>query len=239
MFGAATDCRQRCPRLSPNRISPGRPANPLLEFMARFGWRITWGGDAFYYFHYFPMGIHPGCNRSPGTFGMFSVDANYNVQQPLSQYFASQLLTQEWVVPGDGVHRTFPAVSDVVDLAGHVLVTAYAVLRPDGTWALLLINKDQENAHSVRISFGDEGGGKHFSGDVSVSTFGVGQYVWHPEIKGGWADPDGPAARTTVRAGRETQFVLPQASVSVIRGRIGGTECGEGDRDCRTKISVH
>jgi hypothetical protein len=156
---------------------------------------------------------------------MFSVDANYNVQQPLSQYFASQLLTQEWVVPGGGAHRTFPAVSDVEDSAGHVLVTAYAVLRPDGEWALLLINKDQENAHPVRISFlGDAGTEKNFSGDVSMVTFGAAQYEWHPEIKGGRAEPDGPAARTTVRAGRETQFVLPRASVSVIRGKISGTE---------------
>jgi hypothetical protein len=186
---------------------------------------ISAGGDAVYYFHYFPMGIHPGCNRSPGTFGMFSVDANYQVQQPIAQFFASQLLTQEWAVPGDGPHRTFPAASDVQDSAGHVLVTSYAVLRPDGQWALLLINKDQENAHPVRISFsGDAGAEKHFSGDVSIVTFGAAQYQWHPEIKGGWAEPDGPALRETVQAARNTQFILPRASVTVIRGRIAATE---------------
>jgi hypothetical protein len=192
----------------------------LADYVGAF---ISAGGDAVYYFHYFPMGIHAGCNRSPGTFGMFTVDANYQVQQFTSQYFASQLLTQEWVVPGDGAHRSFPAASDVVDAAGHVLVTSYAVLRPDATWGLLVINKDQENAHAVRIAFlgdGDGGGPKYFSDDVSVVTFGAAQYKWHPEIKGGWAEPDGPAARETLRAGRETQFVLPKASVSVIRGRI-------------------
>jgi hypothetical protein len=187
---------------------------------------ISAGGDAVYYFHYFPMGIHPGCNRSPGTFGMFTVDANYNVQQFTSQYFASQLLTQEWVVPGDAAHLTFPTASDVVDEAGHVLVTSYAVLRPGGEWALLVINKDQENSHAVRIAFqGNAAGGEsYFDGDVNVVTFGAAQYQWHPELKGGWAEPDGPAARETVRAGRETRFVLPKASVSVIRGRIAVAE---------------
>jgi len=187
---------------------------------------ISAGGDAVYYFHYFPMGIHPGCNRSPGTFGMFTVDANYNALQFTSQYFASQLLTQEWVVPGDAAHLTYPAVSDVVDAAGHVLVTSYAVLRPGGEWAILAINKDQENSHAVRIAFqGDAAGGEsYFDGDVNVITFGAAQYQWHPELKGGWAEPDGPAARETVRAGRETRFVLPKASVSVMRGRIAVAE---------------
>ena len=186
---------------------------------------ISAGGDAVYYFHYFPMGIRPGCNRSPGTFGMFSVDANYNVQQPLAQFFASQMLTQEWVAPGDSTHSTYPASSDVVDSAGHVLVTSYAVLRPGGEWSLLLINKDQENAHPVHISFvGDGAAEKHFSGEVSVTTFGAAQYVWHPELKGGWADPDGPALRTTVQASSATLFELPRASISVIRGRIGTAE---------------
>lgn len=186
---------------------------------------LSAGGDAVYYFHYFPMGIHPGCNRSPGTFGMFSVDANYNVQQPLAQFFASQLLTQEWVAPGDGQHFTFPSASDAVDSAGHVLVTSYAVLRPGGEWSILLINKDQENAHSVRISFSSDGGvERYFSGDVSVTTFGAAQYVWHPEIKGGWADPDGPASRMTVQASSATRFNLPRASISVIRGKIAAAE---------------
>ena len=186
---------------------------------------ISAGGDAVYYFHYFPMGIHPGCNHSPGTFGMFSVDANYNVQQPIAQFFASQMLTQEWVAPGDSVHTTYPAASDVVDAAGHVLVTSYAVLRPGGEWSILVINKDQENAHSVGVSFlGDGGAEKHFSGEVSVTTFGAAQYVWHPEIKGGWADPDGPALRSTPRAASATRFELPPASITVIRGRISGAE---------------
>ena len=186
---------------------------------------ISAGGDAVYYFHYFPLGIHGGCNRSAGTFGMFTVDANYNVQQFTSQYFASELITQEWVQPGDAIHRTFPSTSNVTDAAGHALVTSYAVLRPDGQWALLVINKDQENAHTVGISFSDDNAGdKIFDGDVSVATFGAAQYSWHPGKNGGTADPDGPTLRETVRADNHTRFVLPKASVIVIRGGIAGVK---------------
>jgi hypothetical protein len=32
------------------------------------------GGKAVYFFHYLPLQMEPGCNSSPGTFGMFTVD---------------------------------------------------------------------------------------------------------------------------------------------------------------------
>jgi len=68
---------------------------------------------------------------------MFTVDKDYQIQQPTSQFFASQLINLEWVQPGSGEHRLFPAAADIEDPAGHALVTAYATLRPDGQWSLL------------------------------------------------------------------------------------------------------
>jgi hypothetical protein len=186
---------------------------------------LSAGGDAVYYFHYMPLGVHRGCNESLGTFGLFSTDPNLQVQQPLSQFFASQLINLEWVQPGDGVHKLFPAVSDIREAAGHVLVTAYAALRPDGQWSLLIVNKDQENPHIVRISFEDSDGKtkSFFSGPVSVVTFGSEQYKWHPGVRDGSADPDGPPVRSTVTATADTKFTLSEASVTVIRGRIHST----------------
>ena len=191
----------------------------LADYIGAF---LSGGGDAVYYFHYLPLGIGRGHNGSMGTFDMFSADKDLKIIQPLSQYFASQLINLEWVQPGDGAHRVFPAVSDVHDGAGHVLVTAYAVLRPDGQWSLMVVNKDQENAYEVGISFDDAGKDKagFFGGPITVTSFGREQYQWHASAKGGSADPDGPAVRSTVTASAGTKFSLPAASVTVIRGKI-------------------
>jgi hypothetical protein len=64
--------------------------------------------------------------------------------------------------------------ADIVDPAGHVLVTAYALQRPDGQWSLLLINKDQQNAHQVRIVFHDReaAADRHYAGSATMITFG-------------------------------------------------------------------
>jgi hypothetical protein len=108
------------------------------------------------------------------------------------------------------------------------LVTSYAVQRPDGQWALLIINKDQENSHTVSISFDDAAKATtgFFSGPVTITTFGKGQYQWHPNLNGGTADPDGPAAKSTIKGELGTRFSLPEASVTVIRGTVSTIKTG-------------
>jgi hypothetical protein len=187
------------------------------------------GGKAVYYFHYLPLGIGHGHNGSQGTFGMLSADRETRkIIQPLSQYFASQLINLEWVQPGNGEHKLFAATSDVMDGASHALVTAYAALRPDGQWSLMVVNKDQENSHEVNVSFDGSKSGTNsaagnaagFAGQVDVVTFGAAQYQWHASPTGGHAEPDGPTARSTVNANATTKFTLPAASVTVLRGKI-------------------
>jgi len=180
------------------------------------------GGDALYYFHYLPAGLYHGCNGSMGTFGMFTVDANYQVKQPTSQFFAGQLINLEWVQAGGQEHQLFPTESDILDPAGHRLVTAYSVLRPDGQWSVMLVNKDQENSHALHIAFRDDSAFDEMflAGPVEIITFGSEQYQWHPQEAGGSADPDGPVARSTINAERGTTYTLPKASVTIVRGRV-------------------
>ncbi len=191
----------------------------LADYIGSF---LNVGGSAVYYFHYLPLGIGHGVNGSQGTFGMFSTDKDRKILQPLSQFFASQLINLEWVQPGNGEHHVFGAVSDVHDGAGNTLVTAYAVHRPDGDWSLLIVNNDQENAHSVKILFDDatQPASGFFSGQVAMRAFGKAQYQWHPGKTGGLADPDGPIATSTVTGQPNTNYELPAASVTVLRGRV-------------------
>jgi hypothetical protein len=210
----------------------------LADYIGSF---LNSGGNGVYFFHYLPLQMEPGCNGSPGTFGMFTIDANYQIQQPLAQFFVAQLINLEWVQPAGSEHQVFSVKSGVQDGAGHELVTAYAVKRPDGKWAVMAVNRDQQNAHRVRIAFeGPAGNDGRFSGAVEVSTFGSAQYQWHPaqtrfmahaEKAGeptivattrGAADPDGPILHTQLTAEKDTMYDLPAASVVVIRGNVGG-----------------
>ena len=191
----------------------------LADYVGAF---LAAGGNAVYYFHYLPLEMGAGHNGSPGTFNFFSADKDLKVKQPLAQYFASQLINLEWLQPGSGQHRLFAASGDITDGAGHRLVTAYPVLRPDGNWALLVVNKDQENGYQVAVRFDDpvrhRSGG--FTGPVSAIVFGKAEYHWRPDVEGGTADPDGPPAAATLNSGPDTTFTLPPASITVLRGKV-------------------
>jgi hypothetical protein len=210
----------------------------LADYAGSF---LNSGGKGLYYFHYLPLQLEHGCNDSPGTFGMFTVDANYQVQQPIAQYFASQMINQEWIRSATAEYRVFPAKGDLVDGAGHSLITAYALQHPDGEWSLMVVNRDQFTAHKVRIAFHDDATQRvtSFSGAVAISTFGREQYQWHPAPTTfmahsalaaqtsviantkGFADPDGPILHASKdRSTAGTDYELPAASIVVLRGKL-------------------
>lgn len=209
----------------------------LADYIGSF---LNAGGNGVYFFHYLPLHMEPGCNGSPGTFGMFTINNNYEIQQQLAQFFVAQLINLEWVQASGGEHEVYSAKGDVEDGAGHELVTAYTVKRPDGKWSVMLVNRDQEVAHKVRIAFtGKDGKDETFVGPVDISTFGSEQYHWHPAqtrfeahaehaaertvvaVTKGWADPDGPIVRSKENAGLDTTYEIPPASVVVVRGSVG------------------
>jgi hypothetical protein len=188
-----------------------------------FGGFLTAGGKSTHYYHdlsYSPP--HPNCANSWGTYHMFMVDDRYEIQQKTAQFFGAQLITQEWAEPKDAEHRLYAASSDVKDANGHVLVTAYPLQRPDGQWSVMLINKDHDHAHQVRIVF-QNAESKHetfFTGSLAMITFGKAQYQWHAARKKGYADPDGPPVTSQLKGGDNAVYDLPAASLTVLRGKL-------------------
>lgn len=188
-----------------------------------FGGFLSAGGTSTHYYHDLPYSPpHPNCANSWGTYHMFMTDEHYQIKQRTSQFFAAQMMTQEWAQPVDAEHRQFLAASDVKDSDGNVLVTAYALQRPDGQWSLMLINKDYDNSHAVRISFHNSETNRtsFFSEPVTTVVFGKAQYQWHPNRKLGYADPDDPPVKSTLSLDAGSLYNLPPASLTVIRGKL-------------------
>jgi F5/8 type C domain len=182
---------------------------------------LTFGGDVYYHSPIQPEALRPGC-RGWSTYGNFVADANLNIHGHTAQYYASRLINLEWVKHGGGVHRLYHASADLTDEAGHSLINAYPVLRPDGRWSLMLINKDQSNSHLVRIQF--ENGTEPtwgFSGPTKMTTFGEEEYVWHSDGMNSHADPERPPVSSTISVEFQSVYSLPPASVTVLQGETG------------------
>jgi hypothetical protein len=86
----------------------------------------------------------------------------------------------------------------------------------------MVINKDYDAAHEVRIVFHNDTAQieKEFSGALKIVTFGKEQYQWHPAGRNGYADPDGPPVSETINVGPGVMYTLPPASLNIICGRL-------------------
>jgi hypothetical protein len=122
------------------------------------------------------------------------------------------------------MHHMFPSSTDIKDAEGNMLVTSYAVHRPDGNWSLMLVNRDETSPHTVRIQFDDSRNKQStaFTGPVTLVTFGSEQYVWINDGPASHPDPDHPPVASTVAGGPQGTFTLPKASVTVLRGKVAG-----------------
>jgi hypothetical protein len=181
------------------------------------------GGAAYYHSPIQPQGVQNTC-QGWASWSNFVSDRDYNIKGYTAYYWAAHMINREWVAHRSGTHQMFPSSVEVKDADGNELVTSYAVLRPDGNWSVMLVNRDQSSPHTVRIAFDD---GKHkkpatFTGPVAVVSFGSDQYVWKEDGPNTHADPDGPPVGREVTGGDRTSYTLPKASITVIRGRVAG-----------------
>ena len=93
------------------------------------------GGAAFYHSPIQPQGVQNTC-LGWASWSNFVSDETYAIKGYTATYWAARMLNVEWLQHRSGVHRMFASTSDAAD------VTSYAVLRPDGTWSVMLVNRD-------------------------------------------------------------------------------------------------
>ena len=179
------------------------------------------GGAAFYHSPIQPQGLQNSC-LGVASWSNFVAPHEYDITGYTSLYYAAHMINREWTQHRSGTHQMFPSSIDIKDSDGNALVTAYTVHRPDGNWAVMLVNRDEANPHSVQVMFENSANGRHesFSGPVEVVTFGSEQYVWINDGQNSHADPDHPPVGTVVEGDSKTIFTLPKASITVLRGKV-------------------
>ena len=178
------------------------------------------GGAAFYHSPIQPQGVRNTC-LGWASWSNFVSDETYEIKGYTSTYFAARMINLEWLQHRAGVHQMFPSSTDLKDAEGNLLITSYAVLRPDGNWSLMLVNRDSTTPHTVQVVFSDSKKKRNasFSGPVTSVSWGSEQYVWINDGPNSHPDPDHPPAATVLQ-GPPPTFTLPKASITVLRGRV-------------------
>ena len=217
--------------LSANLTGPMSTIFAALWLADNVGSFFEGGGSAFYHSPIQPEPLQPSC-LGWATWSNFLSDRDFNIRGYTSPYFAARMINLEWAQHRSGVHQMFPSSLTIKDDDGNQLVSSYALHRPDGNWSLMLVNRDESTAHSIRVAFDDIEAGHpaihdpatrghaFFSGPMSIVTFGSEQYDWKDDGPNSHPDPDNSPRGSSVIANADTVFVLPKASITVLRGRI-------------------
>jgi hypothetical protein len=174
---------------------------------------LALGGARAYLYGYEPgqlMSEPPQCNTW-GNLTLLQSDSRHRIKAPVAAYWAMRLLTRSWVEPGAAPNTLLSTSATAA-----APVAAYALRRPDGTLAILLLNKDPRGARAVSIALAGEGAPRPLTGPLAMEQLSSAQYVWHPAGERGNARPDGPPARLTLDAGPQTALTLPPLSITVL-----------------------
>ena len=187
------------------------------DSVARF---LTLGGDVAYLYGYEASHVIKETECSVGNNMMFFLGetGHAGTPTPTSTYWGARLLAQEWVKPGDEMHDLYRAASDLENEQGEQIVTAYALHRPDGLWSLMLINKDPNQAHEVKIVFRTTSGAGAFAGPAEVVQFSPQQYQLSSDRENPAPLKSDPPARFSL--GQSAPINLPSYSLTVLRGKM-------------------
>jgi hypothetical protein len=202
---------------SANETDAAQQVAGALWYAELMGSLLSTGASGAFYYEYEPIPLSPSypCHGW-GTYGVLEGNRNYKAQEPLSQYFAAQMLTQSWSAPGDATQMLYPALI----ANGASWIAAYPLARSDGQWSLLLVNRDFTNTHSIQVQFNTTAGPAWFSGNVTQTGFGPSQYAWIASGKHSYPSPDGPQSTATVSGGEGMQYSLPPESLTVLTGNV-------------------
>lgn len=169
---------------------------------------LTLGGEQTFLYGYEPNELLQEVECSQGNNMLFLLEDDGRISYRMPTYYAAVLLTHEWTKPEGGLHELYQATTN------DPSITAYAVLRPDRLWAVLLINRDPDNAREVRIEFENEELPKSH-GEVDLYQYSRKQYRLGSDFR---PVQDLPPEHQRLKLAGSNTFELPAYSLTVVRG---------------------
>jgi hypothetical protein len=182
---------------------------------------LTMGGDVAYLYGYEASQVIKEQECTSGNNMLFFRDDDGQIKKPTAAYWGARLLTQQWVQPGDQLHEIYEASSDVRNGNRDQLITAYAVHRPDGQWALMLINRDPKRRFETNVVFRNISSQKisTFNGPIEIFQYSRAQYQLNTDPKNPFPIKAEPPNHRIVEKADSSTIELPPASLTVVRGK--------------------
>jgi len=134
---------------------------------------------------------------------------------PLASFWETRMLTRDWTLPGNGVHTLYAART--IASGG---VHAYALRRPDGRLAILLLNLSPSQPYRVRLRVHDARRAIRPAGPIQEWQLSSANYLWHSAQGAGMPALDRPPVHAVLRDANSSVLLAPY-SITVLRADLG------------------
>ena len=147
---------------------------------------------------------------------------------PLPAFYGAKLVAEAWLGEPEGLHGLYRA--RIAGAGATVSLAAYAARRPDGQWAVLILNKDAARRQSVTVNFAGPGQPPAgWVGPHAVSQYSAKQYAWLPKRDDGHPKLSEPPVQFTTEAGKPFSLSLPPMSITVVKGPVKAVPLAEAE----------
>ncbi len=189
-----------------------------VEILAQF---IALGGKSAYVYGLEPKVPVRGVDRCDtwGNLTMFLADGDGRAAARMPIYHAAKLLAEEWAEQAEAQHTLYRAFAGAMGDIARSEISAFAVHRPDGQWAVLLINKSALRPRTITIRFdGATDKRSEWVGPLEEFQYSAEQYEWLPQAALGKPLRSEPPKKSRIDAGASSVIELPAMSLTVVRG---------------------
>lgn len=153
------------------------------------------------------------CN-SWGNNALFVADDRLRIRSTTASYHGARMINRDWVGPPGEPHQVMPLSVTGGTIFGLERVSAFALQLPDGTWSLLVVNKDPSNAYDLTIELLTKDGPAPAQGPLVLTRFSRAQYQWKPAREHGRPTVNqGPVTHTEPRL----PISVPPYSLTIVR----------------------
>lgn len=167
-----------------------------------------------------PLYKGPECDTW-GNNTMFISDEKRRILARTATYHGATMLGRRWIGDPSKSHMVYPAEVELDAPDGCLPVSAYAIHRPDGRWAVLLVNKDPMRERTVKLRFAgpEKGTITLLKAPCDLYQFSKAQYRWRADGPKGRPVFSHPPTHIKRHSKAPASFRLPPLSLTVVRGR--------------------
>jgi F5/8 type C domain len=119
-----------------------------LMYADILGQFLTLGGTKSYLYGYEPTSLEQTNGCDWGNNMLFGMDDDGKIVYRTAAYYGMQIMARYWATPDSSLLKVYPARTHP---PYQDLISAYALLRPDHTWSIAILNKSPRQTFDVRI----------------------------------------------------------------------------------------